>query len=135
MKKKILLLAISCLLSVQVAAQKKSNSNEIPLIDRSIFFDNPEISGGQLSPDGKFISFMKAYNGTMNIWVKKFDEPFTKAKRLTNLERPSAGYFWTQDGKYIVYSKDKGGNENYNILRFLLLLLRTRKQEFRKVEI
>ena len=115
MKKNFFLLAISCLLTVQITAQKKSNSNEIPLIDRSIFFDNPEISGGQLSPDGKFISFMKAYNGIMNIWVKKFDEPFANAKRLTNLERPSAGYFWTQDGKYIVYSKDKGGNENYNI--------------------
>ncbi len=51
----------------------------------------------------------------MNIWVKKFDEPFLNAKRLTNLERPSAGYFWTYDGKYILYAKDKGGNENYNI--------------------
>lgn len=93
-------------------AQKQTN---IPIIDRGVLFGNPEISGGQLSPDGKFISFLKEYNGIMNIWVKKFDEPFSNAKRLTNLERPSAGYFWTYDGKYILYAKDKGGNENYNI--------------------
>ena len=96
-------------------AQTKTRTSEVPLIDRSIFFDNPEIAGGQLSPDGKFISFMKAYNGIMNVWVKKFDEPFDNARRLTNLERPSGGYFWTDDSKYIVYVKDKGGNENYNI--------------------
>lgn len=93
----------------------KATNGEIPLIDRSIFFGNPEISGGQLSPDGKFISFMKAYNGTMNIWVKKIDEPFEKARRLTNLERPSGGYLWTDDGRYILYVKDKGGNENFNV--------------------
>ncbi|MFT3903827.1 MAG: S9 family peptidase [Niabella sp.] len=102
------------LLMFQMQMNAQNNSTP-PLIDRSVFFDNPEISGGQLSPDGKYISFMKAYNGIMNIWVKKFDEPFSAARRLTNLERPSGGYFWTYDGKYILYVKDKGGNENYNV--------------------
>ena len=40
-----------------------------PLIDRELFFGNPEISGAQLSPDGKFISFIKPYEDVMNIWV------------------------------------------------------------------
>jgi len=29
-----------------------------PLIDRELFFGDPEISGAQLSPDGKFITFL-----------------------------------------------------------------------------
>lgn len=111
-----ILLAISLLvLNANAQVKRKTESAMVPIIDRSIFFDNPEITGGKLSPDGKYISFLKAYNGILNIWVKKFDEPFTKARRMTDLERPSAGYFWTHDGKYIVYLKDKGGNENYNI--------------------
>lgn len=117
MKQLILLFAV-VFFSTSLISQTKTSKNgmgEVPLIDRSLFFGNPEISGGKLSPDGKFISFMKEYNGIMNIWVKKFDEPFEKAHRLTNLERPSSGYFWTEDGKNIVYLKDKGGNENYNI--------------------
>lgn len=89
--------------------------NDVPLIDREVFFGNPEISGGQLSPDGKWISFMKEYNGIMNIWVKKFDEPFESAKPLTNNERPIGGYFWTYDGKYILYVKDNAGDENYHV--------------------
>ncbi len=117
MKNYSLLVTAVCLLALTATAQTKSKKeiNMIPIIDRAIFFDNPEIAGGQLSPDGKFISFLKAYNGILNIWVKKFDEPFGSARRLTNLERPSSGYFWTMDGKYIVYAKDKGGDENYNI--------------------
>ena len=90
-------------------------AQEVPLLDRELFFGNPEISSGQLSPDGQWISFMKEYNGIMNIWVKKFDEPFEKAQPLTDSQRPPYGYFWTYDSKYILYVKDKDGDENMNI--------------------
>lgn len=92
-----------------------SSAQQPPLLDRDLFFGNPEISGGQLSPDGKYISFMKQYNGIMNLWVKSFDEPFEKARPLTNSTRPFYGYFWTRDSKYILYVKDKDGDENMNI--------------------
>ncbi|WP_353145912.1 S9 family peptidase [Chryseobacterium sp.] len=90
-------------------------AQDAPLLDRKLFFGNPEISGGQLSPDGKWISFMKEYEGIMNIWVKKIDEPFEKARPLTDSKRPLSGYFWSEDGKYILYVKDKNGDENVNI--------------------
>ncbi|MBK6785169.1 MAG: hypothetical protein IPG79_16510 [Saprospiraceae bacterium] len=64
-------------------------TKKTPLLDRDLFFGNPEITGGQLSPDGKWISFMKAHKGIMNVWVKKFDEAFDKAKPLTDSQRPS----------------------------------------------
>ncbi len=87
-----------------------------PLLDRELFFDNPEISGAQLSPDGTFISFVKPYNGVMNIWIKKLDEPFDAARPLTaDKQRPIRSYFWSRDGKYILYAQDKGGDENFNI--------------------
>ncbi len=54
-----------------------------PLIDRELLFDAPEIAGGQISPDGKFISFIKPYKGTQNIWIKKLEEDFTAAKPIT----------------------------------------------------
>src|SRR5829696_3448096 len=47
-----------------------------PLIDRQLFFGDPEITGGQLSPDGKFVAFIKPLDGTRNVWVKRTDEPF-----------------------------------------------------------
>ncbi|MEE6128406.1 S9 family peptidase [Chryseobacterium arthrosphaerae] len=92
-----------------------AQAQEVPLLDRGLFFGNPEISGGQLSPDGKWISFTKEYGGIMNIWVKKIDDPFDKARPLTDSKRPLNGYFWSEDGKYILYVKDNNGDENMNI--------------------
>lgn len=86
------------------------------LIDRELLFGDPEISDGQLSPNGKFISFIKPYNGTRNVWVKGLAEPFAKARPMTNDQaRPVRSCFWSRDGKYLLYVQDKGGDENFNI--------------------
>ena len=42
-----------------------------PIIDRELFFGNPEIAGAQISPDGKYISFVKPWKDTRNIYVKR----------------------------------------------------------------
>lgn len=97
------------------ALQMSCQQTSVPVIDREIFFGNAEIAGGQLSPDGQWISFLKEFDGIMNIWVKKFDEPFDKARPLTNNERPIGGYFWTYDAKYILFVKDNKGDENFNV--------------------
>jgi dipeptidyl aminopeptidase/acylaminoacyl peptidase len=102
-------------LMILVLGLQSVNAQEVPILDRELFFGNPKISGGQISPDGKYISFMKEYNGIMNIWVKSFKEPFEKARPLTDSKRPLNGYFWTRDGKYILYTKDKDGDENANV--------------------
>ena len=87
-----------------------------PLIDRELLFGDPEISAAQLSPDGKYIAFLKPYKETRNIWVKQIAEPFSSARLMTTeTARPVAGFLWTRDGKYIAYVKDNGGDENFNV--------------------
>ncbi|MFV5702800.1 alpha/beta fold hydrolase [Flavobacterium sp. XS2P12] len=115
MKNSILCTFLFLIAISTIAAQNKTERAITPILDRELFFGNPEIAGGQLSPDGKWISFMKVYEGIMNIWVKKFDEPFEKARPLTNSKRPMYGYFWSNDGKYILYVKDENGDENVNV--------------------
>lgn len=89
---------------------------EPPLLDRDLFFGNPAIAGAQISPDGEFVSFLKEYdNGIRNLWIKTRDEAFEDARPLTADERPVPGYFWSQDGKYVLYVQDKGGNEDFHI--------------------
>jgi len=92
-----------------------SHAQSVPLLDRDLFFGNPEIAGGQISPDGKYITFLKEYNGIMNIFIKGFDESFDKARPITDSKRPLYGYFWTYDSKYILYVKDNDGDENMNV--------------------
>jgi dipeptidyl aminopeptidase/acylaminoacyl peptidase len=87
-----------------------------PVIDRELLFGDPEISGAQISPDGKYIAFMKPWNKTRNIWVKRTEEPFTAAKLVSaDTKRPIPGYLWSRDGKYILFVQDKAGDENYNV--------------------
>ena len=87
-----------------------------PLIDREIFFGNPEIAGAQISPDGTYLAFRKPYKDTMNIWVKRADEPFERARLITSeTKRPIRSYFWSRDGKYILFVNDFGGDENFNV--------------------
>jgi dipeptidyl aminopeptidase/acylaminoacyl peptidase len=110
MKSKMTLTALALCLAAPTFAQMP------PLVDRDLYFGEVEISGAQISPDGKYISFLKPHNGTRNIWVKKAEEPFSAAKPVTaETKRPIPGYFWSRDGKYILYVQDQGGDENYNV--------------------
>jgi dipeptidyl aminopeptidase/acylaminoacyl peptidase len=86
-----------------------------PLIDREVLFGNPEIAGAQISPDGQFIAFRKPHKGTLNVWVKRADEPFANARLLTSERRTPRQFLWSRDGKFILFTKDKEGDENYNL--------------------
>jgi len=87
-----------------------------PLLDRELFFGNPEIAAAQLSPDGQYMAFLKPWSDTRNIWVKKTNEPFEAARRVTaETKRPVPAFFWTRDSRLILYVKDNDGDENFNV--------------------
>ena len=86
-----------------------------PLIDRELLFGNPEIAGAQISPDGKYLAFIKPYQDTRNVWVKKTGEPFGRPFTTTETKRPVAGFLWTRDARFVAYVKDNDGDENFNL--------------------
>ena len=101
---------------LQAQESKPAAQRVPPLLDRELIFGNPEIADAQLSPDGRYISFLKPWKDTRNIWVKKVEEPFSSAKLLTTeAKRPIPGYGWSRDGKYVLYIKDQDGDENFNL--------------------
>ena len=86
------------------------SQTQIPLKD---FFKNPEKSGYQISPDGKYISYLGPYKKRMNIFVRPIDSE--KAKRITKVtDRDLGGYFW-KSGSRLVYLKDNAGDENFHL--------------------
>jgi dipeptidyl aminopeptidase/acylaminoacyl peptidase len=110
----ISLLALLPVLSAK--AQKPAAQSLPPLIDRELIFGNPEIAAAQLSPDGQYIAFLKPWKDTRNVWVKKVAEPFSAAHLLTSeTKRPIPAFFWSRDGKYVLYVKDHDGDENFNL--------------------
>jgi dipeptidyl aminopeptidase/acylaminoacyl peptidase len=115
MKKLAVGLVCGVLLGSVAMAQDGKGAGPVPLIDRDVIFGNPEIANAELSPDGKFIAFVKPWKDTRNVWVKGVNEPFSAARLLTTeTKRPVAGYLWSRDGKYVLYVKDHDGDENFN---------------------
>jgi dipeptidyl aminopeptidase/acylaminoacyl peptidase len=111
--KKILL---ACSLVAALGASFAASADQPPIIDRNLFFGEVAIAGAQISPDGRFLSFLKPYQGTRNIWVKGADEPFSAARPVSaEASRPIRTYFWSRDSKYILYAQDSGGDENFNV--------------------
>ncbi len=117
LRRSVLALALVLPLAAEGTKAPAPKTNQLPpLVDRDLFFGNPEIAGAQLSPDGKWIAFLKPYKETRNVWVKKVGEPYTKGRLITaDPKRPIPGFFWSRDSKAILFVQDKDGDENYNV--------------------
>jgi dipeptidyl aminopeptidase/acylaminoacyl peptidase len=84
---------------------------QIPLRD---FFKNPEKTAFQISPDGKYLSFMKPYQNRMNVCVQTVSTgELVCVTRET--ARDVADYFWKGNNR-IIYRKDFKGDENFHVV-------------------
>ena len=89
-----------------------------PLIDREVFFADPQLAGVQVSPDGKYLSFLRPYKGALNIWLQPIEEgQLRDAFPITQSSKPILTYFWTHDSRYILYAQDRDGDENDHLYR------------------
>lgn len=110
-------LTIICLYLILLSsspALSKDKSSEPPLIPLETLYGNPEITVPQISPDGKYITYLAPYEGTMNIWIRtrgiKDDHPLTKYS-----DRPLIYYFWLYDSNSIIFHRDNNGDERYRV--------------------
>jgi len=78
------------------------------------FFKNTKKRYFKLSPDGKYLSYMKKNEkGKRDIYIKNTvnDKKIKVIEEGKNLIRV---YFWANNNR-LIYFKDKGGNENYHL--------------------
>lgn len=88
---------------------------DTPLIPRAALFGNPVKSGAQLSPDGRWLSWMAPVNGVMNVWVAPADKP-EAAKAVTDAkDRPIPTHFWSGNSEQVLFVKDNAGDENFRL--------------------
>lgn len=106
-------------LAVAVAAVPLAfaQAEQPPLIPRSTLFGNPERTGPQISPDGKYIAFLKPDDkNVLQVWVYPLDKKPDDAVAVTqDAKRGIRQYFWAYDGKHLLYLQDKGGDENFHL--------------------
>lgn len=86
-----------------------------PIIPLEHFFTNPERANTQLSPDGTRLSWVAPYEGVLNIWVANRDGS-AETCVTRDAERGIRSYFWSRDGRWILFVRDVGGDENFHVL-------------------
>lgn len=85
-----------------------------PTIALEDFFKNPEKTDYQISPDGKYYSYLAPFENRKNIHVQNIETGETK--RVTaQTDRDIAGYFWANNDQ-LVYVRDEGGDENWYLV-------------------
>ena len=95
------------------AAKAAQRIADTPLIPRDHLFGNPTRTGGRISPDGKWVSWMAAWEGVMNVFMAPAEDE-TDVRRMTSAkDRPIPTYFWAPDSQSLLYIRDKEGDENY----------------------
>ncbi|MFD1033477.1 S9 family peptidase [Sphingomonas hankookensis] len=115
MRKVVQLAAVAktALVAVAAVAQTTQPANGVPLIERTKLFGNPTRTGGQLSPDGKWLGFIAPRDGVLNVWVAPVDRPNDARPLTAEKVRPIRSYFWAPDSKQTLFVNDKGGDENF----------------------
>lgn len=93
-----------------------SNSVQKNLIPLEDFFKNSEIRAVQLSPNGKYLAYLKPYKNRMNIHVRKVDHSEPE-KRITHQTTRDIPLFFWKENDTLLFFKDSGGDENFHIFR------------------
>lgn len=92
-----------------------STNAEQPLLTRQILFGNPVRSQGRISPDGKWVSWLAPLDGVLNIWVAPADDPEAARVLTQDTGRGIQQHFWAYNSSMLLYTQDKGGNENNHL--------------------
>ncbi len=86
-----------------------------PMIPLENFFKNPDKTSYQISPDGKYYSYLAPWSDRMNVHIENIETGETK--RITSQEdRDIAGYFWANNND-VVFMRDEGGNEDWFLVK------------------
>ncbi|RYE24723.1 MAG: hypothetical protein EOP42_22030, partial [Sphingobacteriaceae bacterium] len=90
-----------CVIAAVLNSCADSSVRKIPVIS---FFKTPEKSVFHISPDGKYISYLKNYQHKLNIYVQTIADG--KEIRVTSFtDYPVKDYFWSLNNE-LVFNKD-----------------------------
>jgi dipeptidyl aminopeptidase/acylaminoacyl peptidase len=85
------------------------------LIPRAKLFGNPTRAQGQISPDGRWLSWLAPKDGVLNIWLAPVGDIGAARVITDDRKRGIRFHGWAYDGTHILYMQDEGGTEDWHI--------------------
>ena len=115
------ILSITLMPTISLADDKQP-----PLIPRDVLFGNPERAGTQISPDGKYLSYLAPDDkNVLQVWVRSRDKDDAR-KVTSDPKRGIRQYYWAYDNNNLLYLQDTGGDENFHLYAVDLTTGKTR---------
>ena len=103
------------LLAGLAAAAPSARADLPPLIPRDVLFGNPERTGPQVSPDGKYLAYLRPDDkNVLQVWVRTVGKDDDRSV-TADPKRGIRQYYWAYDGKHLLYQQDTGGDENFHL--------------------
>jgi dipeptidyl aminopeptidase/acylaminoacyl peptidase len=117
------LIALMCIATVAGCTgplPRQASSKPAPLIERTRLLANANRQFSRISPDGVWLSWLAPLDGVLNLWIAPVATP-EKSTALTQ-ERTDrvSNYVWAPDGASLLYTQDRGGNQNFVVYRISL---------------
>lgn len=88
-----------------------------PTIPLETLFGNPERAMPRLSPDGARLAWLAPDEGILNVFVGTSLGAADARPVTRDRDRGVRIYFWTYDGRSILYLQDAAGDENWHLHR------------------
>ncbi|MBX3724571.1 MAG: S9 family peptidase [Xanthomonadales bacterium] len=96
-------------------ARAPTRLEEVPLIPRETLFGNPERANVQISPDGRYLSWIAPVDGVLNVWVAPADDVAASRAVTSDTARGIRQYFWSYRPDTLLYLRDSGGDEDFHL--------------------
>src|SRR5882672_5708923 len=107
-----------CLLlsaAVAAAGPGATPNKPVPKYDLKTFFATARTLGADVSPDEKKVAYITDKSGVLNVWTAPIaGGPPSQVTRFTDSVRLVT---YTPNDKYILFQRDRGGDENDHIYR------------------
>ncbi len=100
--------------------RQASAASPPPLIGRAKLVGNVGRLQSRVSPDGAWLSWLAPHEGVINLWIAPTGRP-QEARALTREKIDRVGsHVWSPDSTALLYTQDRGGNQNFVIHRVRL---------------
>jgi dipeptidyl aminopeptidase/acylaminoacyl peptidase len=86
-----------------------------PLIPRTKLFGNPTRAQGQISPDGRWLSWLAPKDGVLNIWVAPAGDMGAARAVTDDRKRGIRFHAWANTSTHLLYIQDEGGTEDWHV--------------------
>jgi len=111
------------ILLIAFSGCKDKKADDIPVSD---FFTSAEKSNFKISPNGKYVAYLKRYNGKQNLFINKLENGGDVPATSYTDVNVRGDYYWTFDNEVLFSKQNFGDKDSHQIFALNVQSLKVR---------